>query len=98
MAERLRRRRKSAAILWSVPLKESIRLKVCFTGNAGVGDHVANVGHTRDLINEPLEAQAKAGMRHGAVAAQVQVPAVVFLIQVQFIHPAFQNVQALFTL
>ena len=40
-------------------------------------DHVADVLHAGRVDDRALEAEAEAGVRHGAVAAQVAVPAVV---------------------
>jgi hypothetical protein len=39
-----------------------------------VGDRVADVGQPADVDHQALEAEAEAGVRHGAVAAQVAVP------------------------
>jgi hypothetical protein len=41
---------------------------------ARVRDHVADVGHAGDVGHQALEAEAEAGVRHGAVAAEVAVP------------------------
>src|ERR671937_2084311 len=40
-------------------------------------DRVAHIGQARDVGKRALEAEPEAGMRHGAVAAQIPVPAVV---------------------
>ena len=52
------------------------RLEIGAAGRARERDHVADVGHAGGKAADPLEAQAEAGVRHGAVAAQVEVPPV----------------------
>ena len=47
-------------------------------------DDVADVGHPGCVDDGALEPQAEAGVRHGAVAAQIAVPPVDLWIQVQF--------------
>ena len=44
------------------------------------GDYVADVLHAGGELDGALEAQAEAGVGDGAVAAQVQVPPVVFRV------------------
>jgi hypothetical protein len=43
-------------------------------------DGVAHVGEAGDVGERALEAEAEAGMRHGAVAAQVAIPVVALLV------------------
>ena len=45
-----------------------------------------------------LQAQAEAGVRHRAVAAQVEVPPVAFRIEALLLHPLFQHVEPLLAL
>ena len=45
------------------------------------GDHVADVGHAGGVDDRALEAEAEAGVGHGAVAAQVAVPPVGLLVE-----------------
>jgi hypothetical protein len=50
------------------------------------------VEHAGDEHEQALEAQAEAGVRHGAVAAQVGVPGVVLLgIRFWLAHQAFES-------
>src|SRR5262249_23292132 len=49
-------------------------------------DRVAHVGETGDVGERPLEAEAEAGVRHRAVAAQIAVPAVVILVDAALRH------------
>src|SRR5690606_37844320 len=67
-------------------------------GRARVGDGVADVGQAADVDDQALEAQAKAGMRHGAVAAEVAVPAVLGRVQAELGHAPVEHVQALLAL
>jgi len=53
------------------------RLKLCVAGKAGERDHVADVFEAGDEEDEPLEAEAKARMRHGPILAKLEVPPVV---------------------
>src|SRR5690606_39591808 len=48
---------------------------------ARVGDGVADVGQPADVDDQALEAEAEAGVRHRAVAAEVAVPAIVFAVE-----------------
>ena len=48
---------------------------------AGEGDHVADVGHAGEEHQQALEAEAEAGVRHGAVAAQVGIPPVILRVE-----------------
>src|SRR5436189_288799 len=61
-------------------------------------DHVAHVGEPRDVGDGPLEAQAETGVRHGAVATKVAVPAVVVLVHAGFGHSGMQHEEPLFAL
>ena len=45
-----------------------------------------------------LEAQSEACMTCGAVAAQIQIELIIFLIQSQLFHTLLQNLQIVFTL
>ena len=45
---------------------------------SGERDHVADVLHAGDELDEPLKADAEAGVRDRAILAQVEVPPVVF--------------------
>src|SRR5260370_6542600 len=67
-------------------------------GGAREGDHVADVGHAREKQQGSLQPQAEPGMRHRAVAAQVQVPPISGRIELLLAHALFKNVQALLAL
>src|SRR5215471_14219918 len=54
--------------------------------------HVGEAGHVRDRA---LEAQAEAGVRHRAVAAQIAVPGIVLLVEFGLRHASFQHGEAL---
>jgi hypothetical protein len=56
-------------------------------------DRVAHVGKTGDAGKRAFEAEA--GVRHGAVAAQVAVPGVVLLVDAAFHHARVQDVEPL---
>ena len=49
-------------------------LKLCRTGSAREGDHVADIFHTRQVHHHTLQAQAKAGVRGCAVFAEIEIP------------------------
>src|SRR5690348_4167474 len=65
---------------------------------ARVGDRVADVGQAAGVDHEPLEAQAETGVRHGAVAAEIAVPAVVRRVEAELRHPRVEHVQPLLAL
>src|SRR3990172_704439 len=46
-------------------------------GRARERDHVADIAHASHQQEQPLEAEAEAGVRHRAVTAKVEVPPVV---------------------
>ena len=56
-------------------------------------NHIANIRHAGRIKNRALKAQAEAGVRHGAVAAQVAVPPVIFLVQLHLVEAIVEHVQ-----
>src|SRR6478672_2085498 len=76
----------------------STRSELRGAGRARVGDRIADVGQSADVDHQALEAQAKAGMRHRAIAAEIAIPAVVRRIQAELAHARIEDVQALFAL
>src|SRR5690606_28987985 len=65
---------------------------------ARVGDGVADVAQAADVDQQALEAEAEAGMRHRAIAAEVAIPLVVRGIQAELRHACVEDVQALLAL
>mmetsp|Transcript_60942 Transcript_60942/g.196362 ORF Transcript_60942/g.196362 Transcript_60942/m.196362 type:complete len:427 (-) Transcript_60942:147-1427(-) len=63
-----------------------------------VGDHIPDVLNSRGQHAQPLQAQAKACVRHGAETPEVAVPPIVFGIQVHLLGPPVQHVQPLLAL
>src|SRR3954465_15296793 len=61
-------------------------------------DRVAYIGKSGDIGERALEAQAEARVRHGAVAPQVAVPAVVLLVDVERRHARIEHVEPLLAL
>jgi hypothetical protein len=55
-------------------------------GRPWKGDGVADVGEAGDVGEGALKAEAKAGVRHRAVAAQVAVPGVLVLVDAALIY------------
>lgn len=51
-------------------------LKLRVAGRARKRDDIPDVLQARDVSEGPLEPQAKAGMRYGAVATQIAVPSI----------------------
>src|SRR5688500_3648250 len=78
---------------WSVP-----DLVAGVAGCPWKGDGVAHVGEAGDVGEGALEAQAEAGVRHAAVAAQVAVPGVGVFIDIQFLHPCVEQLEPLLAL
>jgi hypothetical protein len=62
------------------------------------GDRVADVGEAGDVGKGALEAEAKAGVRHRAVAPEVAVPGVVLPVDAALDHAAVQYVETLLAL
>src|SRR5262245_564017 len=62
------------------------------------GDHVANVRHAGHELHGPLQAEPEAGMRHGAIAAQIEIPPVRLRVELLLAHPLFEHVQPLLAL
>src|SRR5947209_15020459 len=50
------------------------------------GNHIADVGHARNELDDTLEAQAKPRMRHRPVPPQIEVPPVLFGIETVLLH------------
>src|SRR5690606_11682988 len=65
---------------------------------ARVGDGVADVGQPAHVDDQALEAEAEAGVRHRAVAAEVAVPGVGLRVQAELRHARVEHVQALLAL
>mmetsp|Transcript_19201 Transcript_19201/g.67773 ORF Transcript_19201/g.67773 Transcript_19201/m.67773 type:complete len:606 (+) Transcript_19201:86-1903(+) len=61
-------------------------------------DHVADVRHAGDVHDEALEAEAEAGVRHGAVPAQVEVPLQRLLLDTHLLHARLQHLELLLAL
>src|SRR6202035_3428092 len=61
-------------------------------------DCVADVGEASDVGQRALEAEAEAGVRHGAVAAQIAVPGIVLLVDVALGHARIQYFEPLLAL
>src|SRR5207237_2107522 len=67
-------------------------------GGSREGDGVAHVGEAGDVGEGALEAEAKASVRHRAVAAQIAVPGVVLLVDAALGHIAVQYLGPLLAL
>src|SRR5215471_2154061 len=61
-------------------------------------DGVAHIGEAGDIGEGALEAEAKAGVRHRAVAAQVAVPGVFVLVDAALGHGLVQYLEPLLAL
>src|SRR5690348_2354128 len=68
------------------------------SGRSWVGDGVADVGQSADIDQQALEAEAEAGVRHRAVAAQVTVPVIGGRIEPELDHSPVEVVQSLLAL
>ena len=62
------------------------------------GQHIADVGNAGHVHDQPLKAQAVAGMLDAAEPAQIQVPLVIAAAHAQLVHAGGQHVQALLAL
>ena len=51
-----------------------VRLELRRPGRAGVGNHVADVGHAGAELDHPFQPQAETGVRHAAETAEAQAP------------------------
>lgn len=58
---------KAVVNLWRE--ESSVVSEIRAARHAGVGDDIANVGHSGDVADQAFESESKPGMRHGAVAA-----------------------------
>src|SRR5687768_9952205 len=67
-------------------------------GRARKWDRVAHVGKPRGVGYGALEAEAEAGVRHGAVAAQIAIPTEAFLVDADLVHALVQAREALLPL
>src|SRR5712672_3618585 len=67
-------------------------------GRSREGDRVTHVGEARDVGEGALEAEAEAGVRHRAVAAQIAVPGVVLAVDAALGDTAVQYVEPLLAL
>src|SRR3954447_14000098 len=62
------------------------------------GNDVTDVAHSGDELNGAFEAEAEAGVRHGAKAAQIEIPPVVFGLQSLLAHSLRDDIEPLFAL
>src|SRR4051794_30074793 len=67
-------------------------------GRAREGNDVADVREARDVSHRPLEAEAEARVRHGAVAAQVAIPGVGVRVEAGLRDAAVEHLEALLAL
>jgi hypothetical protein len=67
-------------------------------GRAGEGDDIPDVSHSRDGHQEALKPQAKAGVRDGAEASNVEIPPVGLESHAQILHAAFEQLETFFAL
>src|SRR5690606_30597022 len=63
---------------------------------ARVRNRVADIRQPADVDDQALEAEAEAGVRDGAVAAEVAVPGVVLAVEAELVHARIEHVQAFF--
>ena len=61
-------------------------------------DDVADVPAARDLVHRAIEAEAEAGVRHGAVAPQVALPPEDPLVEAHRLDPLVEDLQPLLAL
>src|SRR5438067_9089880 len=61
-------------------------------------DRVAHVGKPRDVGDGALETEAKARVRHAAVAAEIPAPAHRFLVDADLAHAGVEHVEPLLAL
>src|SRR5436190_17795518 len=73
----------------------NIGSKLGISGRSREWDHVADVAHTGDEQHGPLEAQAKTGMGHGPILAQIQIPPVCFDVKFLLAHALGKDVEPL---
>src|SRR5271163_4417368 len=67
-------------------------------GRPREGDGVADVGEAGDVGEGALEAEAEAGVRHRAVAAQIAVPGVVLPVDAALGHARIEHLEPLLAL
>src|SRR5699024_8164142 len=72
--------------------------EVRVAGRAGEGEHVADVAHARQVHDEALKPDAEARVLDPAVAAQVEIPPVVLLLEAQLLHAGDKHVVPLLAL
>ena len=77
---------------------EFFPLEFCRTGCSREGQHVADVGNSSEVHHKALKSKAKARMFCTAILAQIQIPPIIFLFQLEVLHPLLEDLQALLTL
>ena len=66
--------------------------------DAGEGDDVAHVLHAGGVHDRALETKAKAGVRDGAEASNVEIPPAGIESHAQILHAAFEQLETFFAL
>ena len=70
---------------------EFFPLEFCRTGCAREGQHVADVGNSSEVHHKALKSKAKARMFCTAILAQIQIPPIIFLFQLEVLHPLLED-------
>ena len=78
------------------PYRSGNGLEVRVARGSREGNRIAHILHAGDIVEQSFKTQAKTGVRHRAIAAQIAVPPQL-LLEV-LIHSSFQHIQALFAL
>ena len=66
--------------------------------SAREGNHVADVAHPRDELQDPLQSQSESRVGNRAVAAQVEIPPIAGRIEIHFPQASLEHVEPFFTL
>ena len=74
------------------------QLVLCVSRCSRERDRVAYVGEAGHIGERALEAEAKARVRHGAIAAQIAVPAVILLVEADLGDALVEYVESLLAL
>ena len=73
-------------------------LKECAFRRPGKRNHVPDVGHARNELNEAFETEPEAGVRNRSEAPEVEIPAVRLRVDALLLHPGLQDVEAVLPL
>src|SRR5690349_5044028 len=78
--------------------RQDLRLKLRASGCAGKRNDITNICDTGHEHQHALETEAEAGMGHGPITAEIEIPFIILWVHFVAAHARFQDLQAFLAL